>query len=89
MEALILSLARNHLRRQRPLRIMIHQDESHPSHLELPITRGNIIGTFFSGGESARSGRAANRLLKTGSECFETLSMNGRLSMLSNLLRSS
>ena len=47
MEALILSLARNHLRRQRPLRIMIHQDESHPSHLELLITRGNIIGTFF------------------------------------------
>jgi predicted acyl esterase len=45
------ALARNHLRRPRPLRITIHHDESHPSHLDLPITRGNIIGTFFSGGD--------------------------------------
>jgi putative CocE/NonD family hydrolase len=45
------ALARNHLRRPRPARITIHHDESHPSHLDLPITRGNIIGTFFSGGD--------------------------------------
>jgi predicted acyl esterase len=45
------ALARNHLRRPRPLRITIHHDETHPSHLDLPITRGNIIGTFFSGGD--------------------------------------
>jgi hypothetical protein len=51
MEALILSLARNRLRRPRPLRITIAHDESHPPHLDLPITRGNIIGTFFSGGD--------------------------------------
>jgi hypothetical protein len=44
-------LARNHLRRPRPARITIHHDESHPSHLDLPITRGNLIGTFFSGGD--------------------------------------
>ncbi|HJU61234.1 MAG TPA: CocE/NonD family hydrolase, partial [Candidatus Binatia bacterium] len=45
------ALARNHLRRPRPVRITIHHDESHPSHLDLPITRGNLIGTFFSGGD--------------------------------------
>ena len=45
------ALARNHLRRPRPARITIHHDESHPSHLDLPITRGNLIGTFFSGGD--------------------------------------
>ncbi|HXF75031.1 MAG TPA: CocE/NonD family hydrolase C-terminal non-catalytic domain-containing protein, partial [Methylomirabilota bacterium] len=44
------ALARHHLRRPRPLRITIHHDESHPSRLDLPITRGNLIGTFFSGG---------------------------------------
>lgn len=45
------ALARNHLRRPRPARITVHHDDSHPSHLDLPITRGNIIGTFFSGGD--------------------------------------
>ena len=45
------ALARNHLRRPRPLRITVHHDESHPSHLDLPVSRGNIIGTFFSGGD--------------------------------------
>ena len=45
------ALARNHLRRPRPGRITIYHDESHPSHLDLPITRGNLIGTFFSGGD--------------------------------------
>ena len=50
------ALARNHLRRPRPLRITVHHDESHPSHLDLPITRGNIIGTFFSGGDISAFG---------------------------------
>ncbi len=45
------ALARNHLRRPRAARITIHHDESHPSRVDLPITRGNIIGTFFSGGD--------------------------------------
>ena len=45
------ALARNHLRRPRPARISIHHDETHPSHLDLPITRGNLIGTFLSGGD--------------------------------------
>ena len=50
------ALARNHLRRPRPARITIHHDESHPSHIDLPITRGNIIGTFFSGGDISSFG---------------------------------
>ena len=50
------ALARNHLHRPRPARITIHHDENHPSHLDLPITRGNIIGTFFSGGDISSFG---------------------------------
>jgi predicted acyl esterase len=50
------ALARNHLWRPRPARITIHHDESHPSRLDLPVTRGNIIGTFFSGGDISSFG---------------------------------
>jgi len=50
------ALARNHLRRPRPARITIHHDESRASHLDLPITRGNLIGTFFSGGDISSFG---------------------------------
>jgi uncharacterized protein len=50
------ALARNHLRRPRPARITIRHDESHASRLDLPITRGNIIGTFFSGGDISSFG---------------------------------
>jgi predicted acyl esterase len=50
------ALARNHLRRPRPARITIYHDEWHPSHLDLPITRGNLIGTFFSGGDISSFG---------------------------------
>jgi predicted acyl esterase len=50
------ALARNHLRRPRPARITIHHNESCPSCLDLPITRGNIIGTFFSGGDISSFG---------------------------------
>lgn len=50
------ALARNHLCRPRPARITIHHDEAHPSRLDLPITRGNIIGTFFSGGDISSFG---------------------------------
>jgi predicted acyl esterase len=45
-------MARMHLALPRPVRITIHHDEDHPSRLELPITRGNLLGTFFSGGVS-------------------------------------
>jgi hypothetical protein len=50
------ALARNHVRRPRPARITIHHDEAHPSRLDLPITRGNIVGTFFSGGDISSFG---------------------------------
>ena len=50
------ALARNHVRRPRPARITIHHDESHPSSLDLPITRENLIGTFFSGGDISSFG---------------------------------
>lgn len=45
------AIARNHLQRRRPARITIHCDENHRSRIELPITRGNVIGTFYSGGD--------------------------------------
>jgi predicted acyl esterase len=50
------ALARNHLRRPRPARITVYHDESHPSRVDLPVTRGNIIGTFFSGGDISSFG---------------------------------
>jgi predicted acyl esterase len=49
------AIARNHLRRLVPARITIHHDENCPSRLDLPITRGNIIGTFISGGDIVSS----------------------------------
>ena len=52
------ALTRNHVRRPRPARITIHHDESHPSHVDLPVTRGNLIGTFFSGGDITKFGLA-------------------------------
>ncbi len=52
------AITRNHVRRPRPARITIHHDESHPSHVDLPVTRGNLIGTFFSGGDITNFGLA-------------------------------
>lgn len=40
-----------HLWRQTPSMVVIYHDANHPSHLLLPITRGNIIGTYMSGGK--------------------------------------
>ena len=40
-----------HLCSQTPNTITIYHDAQHPSHLLLPITRGNIIGTYVSGGD--------------------------------------
>lgn len=44
-------IASGHLRRQSASRITVYGDADHPSHLLLPITRGNILGTFISGAE--------------------------------------
>ena len=39
-----------HVARQSSSRVTIYHDADHPSHLLLPVTRGNRIGTFISGG---------------------------------------
>lgn len=39
-----------HVKRHRPSRITIYREEGRPSHLLVPIARGNILGTFISGG---------------------------------------
>ena len=44
------AVARGSLWRQSPWRVTLHHDEAHPSHVLLPITRGNVVGTFLSGG---------------------------------------
>jgi putative CocE/NonD family hydrolase len=41
------------LKRQSPSRITVYHDADHPSHLLLPITKGNVLGTFMSGGKFA------------------------------------
>ena len=39
-----------HVALQSSSRVTIYHDSDHPSHLLLPVTRGNRIGTFISGG---------------------------------------
>jgi predicted acyl esterase len=41
----------NHLDSQTPNTITVFHSADYPSHLLLPITRGNIIGTYASGGD--------------------------------------
>jgi len=41
---------RNHVWRQMPTRVTVYHDEMHPSCIWLPVTRGNVIGTYISGG---------------------------------------
>ncbi|MCL6561829.1 MAG: CocE/NonD family hydrolase [Firmicutes bacterium] len=43
-------VARGGLWRQTPSRVTIFHDPEHPSELLLPVVRGNLIGTFLSGG---------------------------------------
>ena len=40
-----------HLVSQTPNTITIYHDAEHPSYMVLPITKGNIVGTFSSGGD--------------------------------------
>lgn len=44
-------IAAGNLKRQSSSRVTVWQDADHPSHLLLPITSGNVIGTFLSGGK--------------------------------------
>lgn len=43
--------AAGHLRSETPARISIYHDETHRSRLWVPITSGNVFGTYLSGGE--------------------------------------
>jgi predicted acyl esterase len=40
-----------HLVSQTPNTITVYHSAEHPSHILLPITRGNIVGTYVSGGD--------------------------------------
>ncbi len=42
-----------HVARQNAAILTIHHDEAHPSVLLVPVTSGNVLGTFISGGELA------------------------------------
>lgn len=57
-------LAQGHLLQQRPSWVSIHHDAEHPSVLALPITSGNRIGTYMSGGAGAA--RAAGNPVASG-----------------------
>ncbi len=39
-----------HVSRQTAALVTVHHDEEHPSALLVPVTRGNVLGTFLSGG---------------------------------------
>jgi len=39
------------LHRQSVSRVTVYHNEDHPSYLLLPVTRGNILNTYFSGGK--------------------------------------
>ena len=49
------AIATGHLYRQSVSRTTVHHDAEHPSSVLLPITTGNEMGTFYSGGESTPS----------------------------------
>ena len=40
-----------HVSRKSASRVTVHHNTDYPSHLLLPITKGNRIGTFISGGK--------------------------------------
>ncbi len=44
-------LVHGHLARPTASRLTVHDDRNHWSHLLLPITRGNLVGALFTGGE--------------------------------------
>jgi predicted acyl esterase len=51
-----------HLCSQTPNTITIYHNARYPSHLLLPITRGNIIGTYVSGGDISLKSREFMKL---------------------------
>jgi len=55
-----------HLWSQTPTTVTIYHNADRPSYLLLPITGGNIIGTFLSGGELGLQREAAEGLREAG-----------------------
>jgi predicted acyl esterase len=51
-----------HLISQTPNTITIYHNARYPSHLLVPITRGNIIGTYVSGGDISLKGKEFMKL---------------------------
>lgn len=47
------AIASEHIRRQKATRVTVYHDGRHPSNVLLPVTRGNLIGTFMSGGKTS------------------------------------
>ena len=45
------AVAQGHLWRQATSRVTVHHNADYPSHLLLPITKGNVLETFISGGK--------------------------------------
>ena len=45
------NIGQGQIRRQRASNITVYHNTGYPSHLLLPVTRGNRIGTFISGGK--------------------------------------
>lgn len=49
------AISTGHLYRQSVDRITVYHNEEYPSNLLLPVTEGNLIGTYYSGGEPTPS----------------------------------
>ena len=47
----LFQVGHEHLLSQTPNTITVYHNAEYPSHLLLPITRGNIVGTYVSGGD--------------------------------------
>jgi hypothetical protein len=43
--------ATGHVWRDRPSMVTVYHNSDYPSHIILPITKGNIMGTYMSGGK--------------------------------------
>ena len=67
VQPLSFALGQGHLLQQEPSWVSVHHDADHPSVVHLPVTSGNRIGTFMSGGTGApRSGVAGAGSQGTG-----------------------
>lgn len=53
-------MAMGHIARAEASRVTIHHNDAYPSSLILPVTAGNIIGTFISGGKLPPLDTSAN-----------------------------